>query len=66
MAAERSYPVSEARGGDREELPYIRGQERPGEATSRPRPGAVALRSHPLPKARDGGWEEQLCGCWRA
>ena len=48
-AAERSYPVSEARGGgweelpksefrgcDREELPHVRGRGRPGGATPHP------------------------------
>ena len=51
-------PPSEASGG-REETPHVRGQGRPGEATSCPRPGAVTLRSHPEPEARAGGREEQ-------
>ena len=61
---------SEVRGGSREELPRVRGQWRPrgdtprprsgqpGEATSRPRSGAVTLRSHAKPEARGGSWEE--------
>ena len=55
--AERSYPGSEVSGGQ-EELPHVRGQGRPGEATSCLRPGAVTLRSHPEPEARGGSWEE--------
>ena len=55
--AERSYPGSEVSGGQ-EELPHVRGQGRPGEATSCLRPGAVTLRSHPEPDARGGAWEE--------
>ena len=84
-AARRRHPESEVRGGDREELPHVRGQWRPGGhtateimggdpeelprargqgrrlggATSHPRPGAVTLRSHPEPKARARGREEQ-------
>ena len=57
VAAGRSYTTSEASGGW-EETPRVRGQGRPGEATSRPRPGAVTLRSHPEPEARGGTWEE--------
>ena len=34
-------------------------QERPRGATPHPRSGAVAGRSYPTPKARDGGREEQ-------
>ena len=49
--------MSEASGGQ-EETPHIRGQGRPGEATSRPRPGVVTLRSHLEPQARGGSWEE--------
>ena len=37
-----------------EELPRVRGQWWLGEATSRLRPGVVALRSHPAPEARGG------------
>ena len=55
--AKRSYPASEVSGGQ-EETPRLRGQGRPGEATSLPRPGAVTLRSHPKPKAKGGSWEE--------
>ena len=50
--------MSEVSSSSREELPRVRGQGRPGEATSRPRPGAVTLRSHPEPEARAGGCEE--------
>ena len=57
-AAWRSYPVPEASGGQ-EETPRLRGQGRPGEATSLSRPGAVTLRSHPKPEARASGQEEQ-------
>ena len=59
--AGRRHPASEVRGGGREELPRVRGQcpsGRPGEATSRLRPGVVTLRSHPKPEARGGTWEE--------
>ena len=52
-----SYPASEA-SGSQEETPCVRGQGRPEEATSRPKPGAVTLRSHPEPKARGSSWEE--------
>ena len=58
-SGQRSYPESKVRGGGREELPRVRGQRWPGEATSRPRPGAVALRSHPVPEARGRCREEQ-------
>ena len=57
-AAGRSYPASEASGGW-EETPHVEGQEWPGEATSRLRPGAVTLRSHPEPEARACSQEEQ-------
>ena len=57
MVAGRSYPASEASGGQ-EETPHVRGQGRLGEATSHLRPGAVTLRSHPEPKAMGRSWEE--------
>ena len=57
MAAGRSYPASQASGG-REETLRDGGQGQPREATSRPRPGVVTLRSHPEPEARGGSWEE--------
>ena len=44
--------------GSQEETLCVRGQGQRGEATSRPRPGAVTLRSHPKPKARGGSWKE--------
>ena len=49
--------MSEVSSSSREELPRVRGQGRPGEATSRLRPGAVNLRSHPESEARDGSWK---------
>ena len=55
--AEWSYPAYEASGG-REETPRVRGQGRPGEATSHLRPGAETLRSHREREARDSSWEE--------
>ena len=45
--AERSYPVSEARGVDWEELPHVRGQGQPGGATVHPRSEVVAS-SNPI------------------
>ena len=45
-AAGRNYPASEASGGQ-EETPHVCDQGRPGEATSRPRSGTAARRSHP-------------------
>ena len=50
VAARRRHPTSEIRGG----------QEKPPRA----RPGAVTLRSHPEPKARAGGLEEQPKEWW--
>ena len=52
--------MSEVSSSSREELPRVRGQGRPGEATSHPRPGAVTLRSHPEPEARGCSWEEPV------
>ena len=63
VAAERSYPVCEASGGQ-EETPRVRDQGRPGEATSHPRPGAVTLRSHHVPEARGSSLEEQPEEWW--
>ena len=54
---ERSYPASEASGGQEETL-RVRDQGQPGEATSCLRPGVVTLRSHPEPGAGDSSWEE--------
>ena len=51
--AERSYPASEASGGQ-EETPHVQGQGQPGEATSLLRPGMVTLRSHTKPEAAAG------------
>ena len=47
MAAERSYPASEARGG------------RWGGATPHLRPGAAAWRTNPMSEARGGSQEDQ-------
>ena len=58
--AKGSYPVSEARGEGREEIPCIQGQGRRSEgATPHPRPGAKAERRYPAPEARGSGQEEQ-------
>ena len=58
-AAERSYRVSEVRGGGQEELPHVSGQGQwPGGATPPPRSGAVARRSYPASKVRGGGQKE--------
>ena len=46
MAAERGYPLSEVRS-------------RPGGAILHLKSGVLAGRSHPVPEARGGGWEEQ-------
>ena len=37
----------------------IKGSQEKPQATSHPRPGAVTLRSHPKPKGRASGQEEQ-------
>ena len=51
--AERSYPMSEVRGGCREELPHVRGQGwRPRRATPHPRSGEASERSNPTSKER--------------
>ena len=72
VAAGRSYPTPEARGGSQEELPHVRGrgsgrecqaataQEQPREATQRERSGAAAERGNPTSK------EQWLCGRRRA
>ena len=61
-AVERSYPASEVKGGSQEELCHVRGQgwrlRVPGcdstgatkRSYPRPRPGAVARRSCPMPE----------------
>ena len=57
--AGKRHPASEVREGSREEVPCVRGQgQRPGEATSCRRPGAVALRNHPTLEARGCSREE--------
>ena len=55
--AERSYPVSEVRGGSQEELPSVRGQWQLGGATLLPRSGEAAKRSYPASEVR-GSQEE--------
>ena len=57
--ATRSVSRLRRHRNSREDLPCVRGQGQAGEATSRPRPGAVALRSHPVPEARGSCREEQ-------
>ena len=51
--------MPKARGSGQEELPRVRGQGLLGDATLHPRPGVVALRSHPSPETRVSGREEQ-------
>ena len=57
--AERSYPLPNVRGGDRECQAAL-AQEWPRGATPRPRSGVVAERSYPTSK------ERRLCGRRRA
>ena len=57
MAAERSYPVSEVRGGSGKELPCVRGQGWWPRVPGCDSAGAVE-RSYPQPEARGGSWEE--------
>ena len=56
--AGRIYPAFKVKGDSLEELPRVRGQWQLGEATSRPRPGLVTLRSRREPEARGVSWEE--------
>ena len=61
-AAERRYPASEVRGGDKRSYPAseVRGggwKEVPHAPS--PRPGAAGGRSYPMPKAKGGGREDQ-------
>ena len=72
-APEKSYPTSEVRGRSRED-PMPEGR-RPRRVTPRPKSGAVAGRSYPIPpsprpgvaarrnnpttEARGGDWEDQ-------
>ena len=50
-AVRRNYPLSEARGGGREELTCVQGQgRRPRGATLRSSPGAEAGGANPCPK----------------
>ena len=53
----RSYPTSEVRGSG-QECQAATAQERPRGATPRPRPGAVAGRTHPTPEVRGGSRED--------
>ena len=56
--AERSHATSEVRGSS-QECQAAMAQERPRGATPHLRSGAVAERSHPVPKARGGGRKDQ-------
>ena len=54
--AERSYPMSEVRGGSREELSSVGGQGRqPRGVTPCPRSGTAAWRSYHMPEVRGSG-----------
>ena len=55
--AKRSYHTSEVRGSDQEGQ-TAKAQEWPRGATSHPRSGAVARRSHPASQVRGDGQEE--------
>ena len=57
-AAERSYPMSEVRGGGRE-CQAVTAQERPRGATPRPRSGAAAKRSYPMYKEWQLRWRRR-------
>ena len=59
-AGERSYPISEVRGSDRE-CQAAMAQERQRGATLCPRSGAKVWRSYPAYEARDHRREEQPC-----
>ena len=55
-AAERSYPVSEVRGGGQEELLHVRCQgQRSRGTTPRPRSGRAAVRRYLLSKVKSSG-----------
>ena len=64
-AAERSYPMSEVRGGSQEELPCVQGHG------WRPRvPGCdsagAAKRRYPMPEVRGSSWErDSTSPFWR-
>ena len=61
--AERSYPVSEVRGGGREELSCVRGRgSGPEELLSVQSRGS--RQEPPTPEARAGGREEQPGERW--
>ena len=57
LSAAKSYPTSEVRDSG-PECQAAMAQERLGGDTPCQRSGAVTLRSHPEPEARDGSWEE--------
>ena len=57
LSAAKSYPTSEV-GDSGPECQAAMAQERLGGDTPCQRSGAVTLRSHPEPEARDGSWEE--------
>ena len=57
-AAKRSYPTPEVRGGGREEQPHIQGTAAAlgaglRGATTRLRPGGVAVKRYPSSKVRE-------------
>ena len=56
--AERSYPSSKVRGGGREELPHVQGQERWPKVPGCDGAGA-AERSYPVSEVRGGSQEKQ-------
>ena len=71
-AAVKRYPMSKVRGSS-QECQAVTAQEWPRRATLRPRPGAVAGRSNPMPEARAAAGrtnptskELWLRGCRRA
>ena len=62
VAAKRSYPTSEVRGGSRE-YQTATAQERPRGATPRPRSGGTAERSYPASEVRGSGRESLVNSC---
>ena len=57
--AERSYPMSEVRGGGREELPHVRGQGQQPRVPGCDSAGA-AERSYPTTKVRGRSQEDPM------
>ena len=60
LSAAKSYPTSKVRDSSLE-CQAVMAQERLRGAAPCPRPGVMALRSHPVPKARGGAQEEPPC-----